>query len=37
VYDALIHLNTLPPCVHGTSSNTELTSGCVPPVGHTSC
>ena len=37
VYDTLIHLNTLPPCMHKTSSNTELTSGRMPPVGHVSC
>jgi len=36
-HDALIRPNT-PPCrVHRTSSNAELTSGCVPPVGHVSC
>jgi len=37
VYDELIHLNTLPPRVHRTSSNTELISSRVPPVGHSSC
>ena len=37
VYDALIRPNTPPPRVHRTSSNAELTSGRVPPVGHASC